>query len=154
MSEPRVPTMQEALDVIAGLAVVAKEHRERRDKFESESQNGWPSEAMVAGTDRTILISQLDYIATAVHELRHSPHLWASAVAGLAIEEEAASLDALDVELLARAMRASYGEEGWRLVMMSEDGGVVTPPLPSDFIDAIATEYASLAAKLREAGEG
>lgn len=85
----KVPTMQEALATLAALAKVAPEHRDRMQRWEHGDFNDTDNTAALCGTDRTILIGQLDALATGIEELRHSPHLWASAIAGLAIEAEA-----------------------------------------------------------------
>jgi len=50
----------------------------------------------------------------------------------------------LDVERLARALAASFDDEGWHAVLMSDDGGVMPAPLPRAYLEAIAREYAAL----------
>ena len=47
----------------------------------------------------------------------------------------------LNVEALERAMATHYGDEGWRLVLMSDDGGIVGTALPTALVEAIAREY-------------
>lgn len=75
----KVPTMREALDMIAALAKVAPEHRDRMQRWEHGDFNDTDNTPNLAGSDRTILIGQLDAIATAIEELRESPHLWTEA---------------------------------------------------------------------------
>lgn len=67
----------------------------------------------------------------------------------LAIEAEAASPDALDVRLLAQAIQSMT----WDVIRdtLQPDSA---PRQARSFAERVATEYAALAAKLREAGEG
>lgn len=55
--------------------------------------------------------------------------------------------DALDVEALAEAMAARFNDEGWHLVMATEDGGLSMGPLPDEMVTAIATEYTAVLAR-------
>ncbi len=71
--------LTDALRFIEGLLKVAPEHRDRMQRWEHGDFNDTDNTAALAGTDRTILIGQMDAAATAIEELRHSPHLWAAA---------------------------------------------------------------------------
>jgi hypothetical protein len=69
--------LTDALRKIEALLRVSPEHRDRMQRWEHSDFNDTDNTAALAGTDRTILIGQMDAAATAVEEVRHSPHLWA-----------------------------------------------------------------------------
>jgi len=63
---------------------------------------------------------------------------------GILLDVLAEARAPLDVERLARALAASFDDEGWHAVLMSDDGGVMPAPLPRAYLEAIAREYAAL----------